>query len=176
MSRMYPVVAASLVVLFGLSLGAPIRVVHAQVPAAGDRVRITSPDVPGGKTVGTLEQVTNDTAVVSGLAISRAGITQVEISTGRKSHWLAGAGIGLGAGAVLGVAITCPSSCGDPDNSYVVPLAGVALGAVGALAGGLVGGLFVHSERWKLTSLSPLRVGPMAGPNGSFGITLGLRF
>jgi hypothetical protein len=138
----------------------------------GDRARITSPEAPRGRTVGVLERSTRDTVVLSGRPISRTSITLIEVFAGRKSHWLAGSAVGLVVGAGIGV-VSCTGYC-DTDIGPV-PL-GIAGGVLGALVGGLVGGLFIHSDRWETTSLGTLRIQPAASPNGSFGMTVGLRF
>jgi len=138
----------------------------------GNRARITSPEVSGGRTAGVLERSTSDTVVLSGHPISRTSIARIEVYAGRKSYGLAGAGVGLVVGAGLG-AVSCTDYC-DSDVGPAVPA--ILGGLLGALVGGVVGGLFIHSDRWKTTSLESLLIQPAAGPNGSFGMTVGLRF
>ena len=147
---------------------------HAQVmPPAGSRVRITSPELRGGIAHGFLEPSTADSLMFSGERVSRASITRIEVSTGRKSHWLAGVGIGLVLGAGAGVALTCPTYCGDIDNGFVVPLAAATLGGVGMLVGGLIGAA-THSEHWSAASLPIVAIQPGIGRQG-LAISVGIR-
>ena len=138
----------------------------------GDRARITSPEAPRGRTDGVLEHSTSrDTVVLSGSPISRTSIMRIEGFAGRKSHWLAGSVVGLVVGAGLG-AVSCTGYCDTDIGPAPYAIAG---GLLGVIVGGLVG-LFIHTDRWESTSLATLGIQPAAGPNGSFGIAVGLPF
>jgi hypothetical protein len=112
-------------------------------------------------------------------------VTRVEVSQGRRSRWLVGAGVGAvgGAGATFlvlngtlfggGSASTAPCNrSANQDAISVGECVGLtALGAVaGAGLGALIGGL-IRSERWEDRPLTSLRVG--AAPSGA--VRLGLR-
>ena len=98
-----------------MAFGAPLM---GQEPAAGidvgSRVRLTfpcelaSPSFPesAGRTCrsdGRLALLTGDTIMIaagdSTLVYDLNAVSRVEVSRGRKSHWLAGAGIGFVVGA-----------------------------------------------------------------------------
>ncbi len=138
----------------------------------GNRARITSPEAPGGRTAGVLERSTGDTVVLSGHPITRTSITRIEVYAGRKSHWLAGSAVGLVVGVGIGV-VSCTGYC-DTDVGPVP--GGIVGGVLGTLVGFFVGGIFIHSDQWKTTSLGALRIEPAAGPNGSLGMRVGFRF
>lgn len=153
--------------------------VQAQAPTSGTLVRITSPQVPQGRAVGVFERFNGDTVVVAGLPISRASITRLEVSAGRKSHWLAGMGIGFVVGGGLG-ALSCVIACPEDTGSDAIKgIETVALGGLGALVGLLAGGIvgaFRISDRWREVSLSTLRIAPTLRSDGTFGVSIGLRF
>jgi hypothetical protein len=180
MSRASFVRACGLASVFlAILLVLPVR---AQVvPNLGDKVRITSRELPRGRSVGVLERSTADSVVLSGLQVSRASIDQFEVRTGRKSHWLAGAGIGLIAGVGAGAALGCAAYCGedastDGESGLYIGVSAVVGGLLGTLVGTLVGGEFIHSDRWTAVALGNLRIQPVAGPNGSLGLSVGMRF
>ena len=154
--------------------------VQAQVqPSRGERVRITSRELPNGRSAGILERATADTVVLSGHSISRRSIDRVELNTGRKSHGLAGAGIGLivgvGAGALIGCAVHCgEDASNDGESDLLVGVATVGGALLGTLIGGVVGGLFIHSDRWAVSSLGVISILPVVDPRGRMGLSVSL--
>lgn len=138
----------------------------------GARVRITE---SGERAVqrGTIVTAGADTISLKGdrsdetIALSRAGITRVEVSRGLHGH--TGAGIGLGflvgfsAGALIGYN-TCGTCGGGEDEQISRGLEALAwggiLGATGMLVGGLIGAHHktdqweeVPPSRWQLTAV-----------------------
>ena len=158
----------------------PSAAIHAQVVLdSGARVRITSPELPNGKTVGPLERFSADTIVVAGRVISRTSIRRFEVSQGRRSKWRAGMGYGVLIGAGFGVlsgAIGCPD---DTEIDNLPALCAAAFGGIGGAAGLLVGGLVgssLHEERWRLVSPNTIRVAPIIRLDGTLGISIGWAF
>lgn len=100
-------------------------------------------------------------------AIPTAYITQLWVADGTRTHFWAGAGIGLLSGALIGGII---GSTQHPDGSMgslacsddPATACGVILGApAGFILGGVVGAL-IRTDRWRPVPLSHLRmsVGP----------------
>ena len=157
-------------------LAAPLQ---AQTAAdSGTMVRIRSKELPKGGTSGILQRVTGDSLVVSGLAVSRASIDRIDVSTGRKSHVLSGIGLGFIGGVAVGALAGGSVIGGDSDGSGL----GTAFAAIGAGVGGLLGvgvGAIIGSkktEQWEKSSLSTIRISPTARANGAMGFSLGFQF
>jgi hypothetical protein len=156
---------------------APLAAVASQEPAVinpGDRVRVTAPSVLGGPFAGTVLTRDPDSLVVQGGTETRrlplASITRLDLSRGRKSHTLLGAGVGFLVGAGVGGALFAsdPYSC-DEVHSACIVLGAVALGAAGALVGAVTGAL-VRTERWAEVPLERLRLSLI--PDGGRALTL----
>jgi hypothetical protein len=154
---------------------APLATIASQQsPAvkAGDRVRVIAPSVSGSPFVGTLVALEADSLVVHDTVntwrLSLASVEQVDLSRGRKSHALLGAGIGLLVGA--GVGALAGSSCEQVmydtgiTQGECIAIGAAAFGAAGALLGAVTGAL-VRTERWAQVPLDRLKVS-LAPANG----------
>ena len=114
---------------------------------------------------GTYRALT-DTALVlsrdaSQLTIPLAGITQVELSQGRKPNVTAGV-VGFLLGAPAGGAVGCAANrddygvyCGGQDDTKVI--VGAALGGI---AGATLGALLFRKEHWAVVDGSRLGTDP----------------
>jgi hypothetical protein len=130
--------------------------------APGDRVRVTAPTIDPDPFVGTFVSMGADTCVLlvegraEALALPFASVTSLEVSRGRKSYALAGAGIGLAAGAVVGVAIASGTEEGEYEGlaRFVSVAGGTGIG----LVIGTVVGASIKTERWEFVDLQPVRV------------------
>jgi hypothetical protein len=159
------------------ALAAPVQAQTS--PDSGAVVRIRSPELSSGRTSGVLQRVTADSMLVSGQSVSRSSVSRMDVSTGRKSHLLMGMGIGFVSGAAVGaLGLRLTSGTGSNEDEEMANI----LTAVGAGAGGLVGlgiGAAIGSkktEQWRTSSLSTLRITPVARANGGVGFSLGFRF
>jgi hypothetical protein len=156
-----------------------IPTVHAQAQIQiGARIRITS---PSGRSIGVLERLTIDTVVVGGTPIHRATIRQLEVSAGRKSHWLTGMGIGLVGGAVAGYGISAIATTGSfygtchADETNICPIFAGLGGGGGLLLGALIGGA-MRTERWRTVQPGTIPIAPTDRPGGMLGVSIRLRF
>jgi len=165
----------------------PLRAVLSQPvqPKSGDRVRLTgAPNALDGRIARVLG-IRNDSlflqaAPAETLAVSLAGVTRLDVSTGRRRFTLRGAGIGslIGAasGAVIGYASGddrgwCCFSAGGKAVIY-----GAGLGVTG-LAIGAVVGTFHVSDRWTSIPLgSPDATPRLQVGRGGTRITVAVRF
>jgi len=91
---------------------APVVTIAAQQPLplhSGDRIRATVPSLSPRPLVGTVIAFQTDSLIVQGGTstwhLSLASLTHLDVSQGRRSHALLGAGIGLLVGAGVGVLI-----------------------------------------------------------------------
>ncbi len=160
----------------------------------GDRIRLRG-GADGGKTVGSLEGTL--TAVdersltlaprggASGtprIQFPRASLSSLEVAQGRHGHAVAGALIGMAAGAATGAilgdsgpAVSCPvppHPCGGSSLKWGYALFGGLVGIpVGALAGH-----FIRTERWTKVDPRSLKVTVAPPPGGGVGITARFRF
>jgi hypothetical protein len=84
------------------------------------------------------------------MSIPMTALTRLEVSQGRRSHWVRGGVIGLGLGfAASGLFLA--AFCSDPDTSCHADTVGrvLALIALPPTAVGLGIGLAVRTERWE---------------------------
>ena len=144
---------------------------------AGDRVRVMAPSVSGSPFVGTFAAVEADSLVVHDSVdiwrLSLASVEQVDLSRGRKSHTLLGAGIGFLVGGGVAVALLytggSTSLCDQSANQDAMnPGECIGLTALGGVAGaglGAIIGGFIRTERWQGIPLERVRVSltPQAG-------------
>ncbi len=146
----------------------------------GARVRVYSPD----RLTGTIETLSSDTLVlkteasrwrvISRQAIPFASITRLEVTRGKKSKWLVGAGVGLGLGAAATVYFLA-AFCDDVDtscdgNTYLGIFALIALPP--AIVGAVIGAL-IKVDRWEDLPLDQIRVS--LRPNGHLGLAASVR-
>lgn len=191
---------ATLVVAAVICLGPRVTLL-AQQPApaldVGTRVRLTVPCQSGSPSTTAAGQATcrfaGSLARVSAGTITLtahdsvthhdlSAVQRLEISRGRRSYWLVGAGTGflVGAGATYVVLHTggstalCDRSANQDALASGECLGLTALGGlVGAGLGALVGGL-IRTERWEDSPLERLRltVRPRPGHGAALAVTL----
>ncbi len=158
--------------------------------AAGARVRVSSRVFGASYVVGTLTAVSPDTlqiALDSGAALVAVPFTAVRslaVSVGQRSagsRFQHGAGYGFLIGALGGVFIGFASG-DDPQNTFIrftagekAALAGIGLGGVGALLGGLVG-LGSDADIWREADPSPVRLTLAPGAGRGMRVGLALSF
>ena len=174
--------------VLSLSVLVPLASLSAQEQPpveAGSRIRVTAPTVGADKLVGMCVEVDATRLRVqaeeqaSPLTISLTDVTRLEVSQGRKSHALAGLGIGfLGGvviGAVFGGAVASDIDVCDTNEENCK----IIFAAVSGFGGGLVG-LFVgaqfESDRWEEVPLDRLRVSIAPLRDGRFALGLSVRF
>ena len=182
-----------------MASGAPLM---GQEPAtgldAGSRVRLTFPCELASpsysesadrtcRSDGRLTLVSGDTIMIAARdsmwVYDLNEVSRVEVSRGRKSHWLAGAGIGFVVGAATAyVALSSggsTSTCDQSANQDAVSVGEcIALAAlVGGVPGaglGAVAGLFIRSERWQDVPVDRLRVSIGPEPGGWFKLAISI--
>jgi hypothetical protein len=146
---------------------------------SGVRVRITAADLGIRQLVGTLVTSCGDTLVISGsspsntLRVPCASLTAVDISSGEKSRWAEGLGVGALVGAATG-AILGAGCCRDGDVVVVAGPIFAGLGAAGGAVLGLIIGSNIRTERWRPVPLEQVRVGFEPGLAGRLGIKVAL--
>ena len=136
---------------------------------SGARIRITAgPHGLKNRTARVLS-VHNDSlllqvAPAETLAVALAGVTRLDVSTGRRRYTLRGAGIGALAGIASGALIGYASG-DDPPGLFAMTasgkaaLGGATLGVTGLAIGAVVGALKV-SDRWTPVPLGVAQVTP----------------
>ena len=168
---------STLFILTGLAAASLPGVASAQIPIGprpGLRVRVSAAELPGGKLIGTLSPFGGDTLVVGKTRIPVAWVSALERRTGRRSHWLAGMGIGALVGAAFGAfAGAADDNC--LNKSACIPFGAAAFGVIG-LPVGLVVGLLVRTDRWQHTTLDQLQIELRGGNRGPLGVTVSLQF
>ena len=150
----------------------PLGTVASQAvqPKSGDRIRITATPYALEHRTARVVSVRNDSLILDvapaeTLAVALAGVTQLDVSTGRRRNTLRGAGIGaligVGSGALIGFA-----SGDDPPTAFFslsasekAALAGATLGVTGLVIGAVVGTLIV-SDRWTSVPLGVAKATP----------------
>jgi hypothetical protein len=163
------------VVALGLALGGGVAAAEEGPIPAGARLRVTtatSPAVVGtlaGRDATTLTLATDDSDAPRRLDLS--AITRLEVSRGRKSHWLAGLLVGGAAGAALGAYYCSGMNCNDGETAPAIAF----FGAIGAASGALVGAL-IRTTRWETASPERLVVGvvPVRGRGLGLSVRLSL--
>jgi hypothetical protein len=155
---------------------------------AGDRVRITAPSVSGSPFVGAFVAIEADSLVVHDSVdtwrLSLASVEQVDLSRGRQSHTLLGAGIGFLVGGGVAVALLytggstslCDQSANQDAMNSGECIGLSALGGVaGAGLGAIIGG-FIRTERWQGIPLKRLRVSLRPQAGSRLGLALAVVF
>lgn len=135
----------------------------------GDRVRVAVRG-QGSRPIGALARLTADSMVIGDAAISRSNVTHLELSTGRKSRWLRGLGIGFAAGVAAGAIVGAAHPCldGEFTQLWCAAAFGVVGGAVGLPIGALIGS-GSHTDRWRPIALDRVRLAAAPG-----GLRIGL--
>lgn len=159
---------------------------HTQAPAIleGARVRVTAPSGSLVKHVTTVVDVRGDSIVLgiagSSQTVGFADVTALDVSTGKRTRVLRDAGLGLGAGVIIGAvagALTFEECVPDtflgcllaPESrADAAAMGGFVLGVVGLVAGAVVG-IFDRTDRWESVDL-PVRA--VVAPTRSAGISV----
>jgi hypothetical protein len=155
--------------------------------SAGQRVRATAPALGLVRVPATIA-ATDAGALVLRTATSQevplAQVERLEVYTGRRSHWLLGAGVGFVAGAGVTYAVLgsggstalCNRSANQDALSTGECLGLVAAGGVaGAGLGALVGAL-IKSDKWDDVSPERFRLGLVPRPKGGLTLSASLAF
>lgn len=144
----------------------------------GAKVKVTAPALGLEGQTGVIEELAGDSLILAAetkgqLQVHRipmSGIAKLDVRTGRRSHWVTGAGIGALVGLVRGVQVA--GSDHNPDDD---PLE-ITVGAVtGALLGMGIGSL-IKSDRWAEVPVDQLRPRLIAGSDGRVGVGVVVRF
>ncbi len=164
---------------------APVVTIAAQQPLplhSGDRIRATVPSLSPRPLVGTVIAFQTDSLIVQGGTstwhLSLASLTHLDVSQGRRSHALLGAGIGLLVGAGVGVLIA--NDCDTIEGPFATQgqctaVGAAAFGGAGALVGALTGAL-ARTERWAGVPLDGLRVSLPSNRGGALHLRASLSF
>jgi hypothetical protein len=154
---------------------APLAGQQAMPIQPGARVRVTALHLDLVRHVGTLARVDADTLVVDATPVPIQWISELDVSRGRKSHWLAGMGIGFLAGAGVG-ALVGATACtgGDLYIPEACALIGAGLfGAIGIPVGTLIGAA-VRTDRWEAIPLDRIRVRAFRRGDGRLSLAVSL--
>jgi hypothetical protein len=142
--------------------GAPVR---AQELGAGQRIRVTAPDLHLDRQVGELLRLDRDSLVLGSngqhWAVPPSLVSQVDVSGGQRGHEVTGLVIGAVAGLGMGFILFSPGSTGctgsgDYGENCAYYRAASAVGGAGL--GALIGAL-IHTERWVPFPLGSVRFG-----------------
>lgn len=155
----------------------------------GDIARVSATAPVLNRFVGRVVLLTDDTLALqpddsgSRIAIPRAALTSAERrlpNASRATHTLAGAGIGLLGGAVVGGALgalftqPCSGSESPCGPGFGAVLGGVGLGTVGLILGTVIG-VALPVERWSPVMSTRLSVNPTQAA-GHPALRVALRF
>jgi len=108
------------------------------------------------------------------LECALSDVSQLEISAGKKSHWLAGLGVGFLAGAAVGATVGALSQECTHEWGSLCATAGAVTGAsVGLLVGVTVGAL-IETNRWQQIPLDgvSLRISSTTRSAIAFGVSI----
>lgn len=177
--------AIATLLLLGLAVPSSLAAQVATALTPGTRVRVAAPTVTDGRTTGSLTSIGATAFHLARedgemLTVPRDAVEVIEVSAGRRSHWVRGAGIGALAGlAVSGTLAIAGANESDSDlDSLDRALYGafiVVTTAGSALVGGITGAL-IRTEQWEPVPTSDVQwgAGPVVG--GGVGFSLSLRF
>jgi hypothetical protein len=153
------------------------------VPRVGERVRVTSAFERSPRMKGWVGSVTADTLFLHptnrmgdvATAIPLASVTRLDVSQGRRSHWVRGLLIGAAVGATTGAILGAASR--DEDDWLVLTEVTMMYGVIlftplGAGVGLIVGGVW-RTEQWESVPLD--RVGPHVASGPQARLSLGAR-
>jgi F0F1-type ATP synthase membrane subunit c/vacuolar-type H+-ATPase subunit K len=165
-------------------LAAPVAAQSPGLPTPGSRIRVRTVDVPYAWVSGTVRAQTAEALWLDEQMLPLESITHLEMSGGRKSHFLTGLGLGTLAGVGLGLAMraSLEDDLRNTDDFYdglgiaVVGVAALPAGImIGAMTGGLVGAIW-RTERWRAVSTDRLRVAVVPTSRGGLGVGVEVAF
>lgn len=175
----------STLLLLGLVVPTPLAAQAANGLAPGSRIRVAAPTVTDARAAGSLDSI--DAAALhltlqdgGRLTVPRRAVESIEVSTGRRSHWVRGAGIGALVGlAFSGTLAIVGANQGDSeltslDNAMYGAF--IVITTAGSAVVGGITGAFIRTEQWEPVPAENVQVGvrPVAG--GGLGIGVSLRF
>lgn len=172
-------------ILCSLGAAPPLAGQDANGLMPGTRIRVDAPPVTSDRVTGSLESMDATALHImladgGSLSVPRAALRSLDVSTGTRSHWVRGAGIGALVGLAFGGTMVLIGSADD--DSGLDALDRAMYGAVivtttagGALLGAITGAL-IRTEQWKTVPPSDMDwgMGPVAG--GGVGVSVSLRF
>lgn len=128
---------------------------------AGSKIRVEAPTFLAGQFEGTVKEIDDQSLLIEianrpAIRVQREAITQLDVSLGRRRHFLKGAKIGAGIGAVLAVLAAGEMRLGEP--LAVAATSGVL---VGGMYGAAIGAL-VKTDRWAAVPRTPVPVSSTA--------------
>lgn len=154
------------------------------VRLAGDSVPLALPR-PGARPTGRLVAIDEDGVVVkfdgyrAPFRVPAAALASLEVNRGGRRNVLKSIGIGLGVGALAGVALGAAS--GDDEKGFMsftagekAAIYGVGLGLIGGVVGA-VAGISDRPARWEPVELGQRHVGVFVEPRRDAGAAIGLR-
>jgi hypothetical protein len=151
----------------------------------GAKVRMTAPTLGLSERIGRVQELTGDTLVmqvnamrqgrlrIEVLQVPMPAIAKLDVTTGRRGHWLEGAGIGFLFGAVVGLA------SGDDSSDQWFAYSAGEKALAGGFGFGLIGagvGALIKSDKWAEVPLDQVRPRLIAGYGGQVVIGVSLRF
>lgn len=175
----------SLLALLVFPLVVPLGT-EAQAPdlVVGARVRVTSPQHHFNRDVATVTELRGDSIVLTSKmgtrAVALSNVTELHISAGTRNQVMRNGLIGLGAGALIGIAagLTTENECDEEVPCLVVPASGARFAAAGALifggagfVAGAVTGLFTRGDRWVAVTPPARATVGITRTGASIGIT-----
>lgn len=152
--------------------------VLAQEPELGDRVRLQTADVEGWW-YGAYQGVTDGRILVrpEGHEVFEFPIGKVarlEVYEGRRGHALAGLGLGLVGGTLLGAGL-CTALCEEGlfEKEESIAMAAVAGALTGTLVGGVLGATVWRKDKWEPVELH-VQTAVAVGATGRFGVRVSI--
>jgi hypothetical protein len=175
----------SALILGSLAAAPPLAGQDVSGLTPGTRIRVEAPPVTADRVSGSLRSLDATALHLTledgkTLAVPRDAVESIDVSAGRRSHWIRGAGIGALAGLAFSGTLVIIGSADDDDglDSLDRALYGaviVTTTAGGAVLGAITGAL-IRTEQWEPIAPADVQwgVGPVAG--GAVGVTVSLRF
>ncbi len=169
-----------------LSMLVPLVSLSAQVQPpveTGARVRVTSPELGPGRSVGTCLELSEGhmsfapEAGASPQSLHVDSLTALDVSRGRKSNVGKGAAFGFLAGASLGALAGLTMDQSGPEvTAGQWALMGAGVGGLVGLVVGLGVSPLIKTERWEEVPLDRLRVSVAPQRDRRLGIGLAVAF
>lgn len=149
------------------------------LPGTGTRVRFMETPASGHRITGAVVGSEGDTVSIASdaggvLLVPASSFSHYEISRGTRSNFGRGLGLGALVGTVGGVVVGLAAADEDSwvcSTSCSAVAGGVVFGALGAVAGGIIGASS-HRERWEAADAGRPRV--VVGARGGTGVHVGL--